>query len=198
MKKNLFIAMFLVLVLALTAAQTAGNAGFSMGTWNKNVYKNDFLDIKFKLPDGWKKYGDEEMAELMNLGTDLLNDNQKYITELAKLNLVYYFLVNNPSTGDAILVMSEKSALDYTLDYYLVATKTQLETLDKINYQVGEIRTEKVAGKEYGSFLAAVNMGGICKFQKYYVRKMDKYFVSIIATSGNGEEAINDMMKNFK
>ncbi len=59
--------------------KSTGNAAaeFSTGEWYGNVYTNDFIGIKYELPQGWEKYGDEEIAEIMNLGKEFLNDNQK-------------------------------------------------------------------------------------------------------------------------
>jgi len=196
MKKRIFTLVLLVFVLMTAVAAPSANSELSMGEWKKNVYTNDFLGVKYKLPDGWKKYSDEEMAEIMHLGTELLSDNQKYLAELAKLNLVYYILVNNPSTGDNIVVMTEKSPLDYTIDYYLDTVKSQLQGIENINYEVGEISKETVAGNEYNVLVA--NVAGVNMTQKYYARKIGKYFLSIIATSRKGEAAINDMMKAFQ
>ena len=114
------------------------------------------------------------MAEIMQLGSDLLNDNQKYLAELAKLNLVYYMLTNNPATGDNIVVMTEKSPLDYTIEYYLDSVKNQLQNIGNINYEVGEISKETIAGYEYSVLVA--NIVGVNMTQKYYARKMGKYF----------------------
>jgi len=201
MKKNLFILLLSVFLLTTVFAakpEDSGNAQISMGEWKKNVYINDFLNIKYRLPDGWTRYSDEDIAEIMKLGTDLISNDQQYLAELAKLNLVYYMLVNNPATGDNIVVLTEKAALDYTLDYYLDSVKTQMQNLGTANYETGEITKEQVAGVEYSAFLADASAGNVSMTQKYYSRKLGKFFVSIIATSKNGEASINDFMKAFE
>lgn len=198
MKRNLFVLVLLMFVLAMAVAAPKSSGELSMGEWKKNVYTNDFLGIKYRLPEGWTRYGDAEMAEIMQLGTELISDNQKYLAELAKLNLVYYMLVNNPSTGDNIVVLTEKSALDYTVDYYIDAVKTQLQNVDALKYEFSATSKEKIAGVEYNALVATASTGNISMTQKYYARKMGKYFVSIIASSRSGEAAINDMMKAFE
>lgn len=201
MKKNLFILLLSVFVLAMVFAakpEDSGNAQISMGEWKKNVYINDFLNIKYRLPDGWTRYSDEDMAEIMKLGTELLSNDKQYLAELAKLNLVYYMLANNPATGDNIVVLTEKSALDYTLDYYLDSVKTQLQDVGTLSYEIGDITKENLAGLEYSVLVANASAGGISMTQKYYARKIGKYFLAIIATSKNGEAAIKDIMKAFE
>lgn len=171
---------------------------FSMGEWNNNVYTNNFLGLKFSLPQGWTYSSDEEIAEMMNLGIELLNDDQKAAAELSKLTSVYYIAANNPNTGDSVAVMSEKPSMDVTTEFYINQLKSHLSTVESVNYEIGEISKEKVADREYDTIIATTNVSGIKVAQKYYVYKMDEYFVAIIVTSVTGEEGIKDIIKSFE
>lgn len=171
---------------------------FSMGEWNNNVYTNDFLGLKFNLPEGWTYSSDEEIAEMMNLGIELLNDDQKAAAELSKLTSVYYIAANNPNTGDSVAVMSEKPSMDVTTEFYINQLKSQLSTVESVSYEIGEIAKEQVADREYDTITATTNVSGIKIAQKYYVYKMDEYFVAIIATSVTGEDGIKDIIKSFE
>ena len=171
---------------------------FSMGEWNNNVYTNDFLGLKFNLPQGWTYSSDDQIAEMMNLGNEFLNDDQKIAAEVAKLTSAYYMVANDPNTGNSVTILSEKPAMDFTTEYYLNQLKTQLSSVESLNYEIGEISKEKVAGREYDTLVVTTTMSGINLTQKYYVYKMDKYFVGIIVTSVTGEDGIKDMMKSFE
>lgn len=171
---------------------------FSMGSWSDNVYSNDFLGLKFKLPNGWKYSSDEEIAEMMNLGTELLNDEQKAAAEISKLNNAYYMVANDPNTGDNISIISEKPAMEVTTEFYINQLKTQLQNVNTINYEIGETSKETVAGKECDTLTVDASMSGVKMTQRYYIYKVDKYVICIISTSTSGEEKINDMMKNFE
>lgn len=171
---------------------------FSMGEWNNNVYTNNFLGLKFSLPQGWTYSSDEEIAEMMNLGIELLNDDQKAAAELSKLTSVYYIAANNPNTGDSVAVMSEKPSMDVTTEFYINQLKSHLSTVESVNYEIGEISKEKVADREYDTIIATTNVSGIKVAQKYYVYKMDEYFVAIIVTSVTGEDGIKDIIKSFE
>ncbi|MBO4732183.1 MAG: hypothetical protein J5597_05190 [Spirochaetaceae bacterium] len=196
MKKALFVLILLVFALTMAVAQ---KTEFSLGEWKDDVYTNNFLGIKFRLPDGWKKSDDETIAQIMNLGAELLNDNQKKLVEIAKLNSVYYLLANNPATGDTIIVMTEKSLLDYTTEYYLNAIKNGLQSVESIEYEIGDASKEKVAGREYQTLTAkAKSLDGFYVTQRYYVYKIDKYFLGIIVTSTTGKDTISEMMKAFE
>lgn len=171
---------------------------FSMGEWNNNVYTNDFLGLTFNLPEGWTYSSDEQIAEMMNLGAEFLNDDQKVAAEVAKLTSAYYMVANDPNTGNSVSIISEKPAMEFTTEYYLNQVKTQLGAVESMSYEIGDISKEKVAGREYDIITATTTISGIEFTQKYYVYKMDKYFVSIIATSVTGEDGIKDIIKNFE
>lgn len=169
-----------------------------MGEWKGNTYSNEFLGLKFNLPQGWAYSSDEEIAQMMNVGAELLNDDQKIAAELAKLTSVYYMVANNPNTGDSVSILSEKPMMDVTTEYYLDQLKTQLAAVESMNYEIGDTSKEKVSGKEFETLTVTASMSGIEVAQKYYVCKMDEYFVCIIATSTSGETGINDMIKSFE
>lgn len=171
---------------------------FSMGEWNNNVYTNEFLGLKFNLPEGWTYASDEEIADMMNLGTELLNDDQKAAAEVSKLTTAYYMVANDPNTGNSISIISEKPVMEVSTEYYMNELKTQLSAVESINYEIGETSKEKIADREYDILTASASMSGVKITQKYYIYKMDRYFVGIIVTSTTGETALNEMIKSFE
>ena len=192
--------MLFVSIVTFAAAKDAPSAApsdFSIGEWNGNVYTNDFLGISYKLPDGWTKLSDEEIAAVMHLGIEMLNDNQKALADLAKLTVVYYMLAKSPATGENISVFTEKVPVDVTAIYYLENLKAQLPTITAINYTIGEFTKETVGGREYDVLTATAEASGRTLTQKYYCYKLGKYFLSIIASSMNGEKAVDNLIKAF-
>ena len=171
---------------------------FSMGEWNNGVYENKFLGRKFKLPEGWTYSSDEEIAKIMNIGKELLNDDQKAAAEIANLTSVYYIMANNPNTGDNISITTEKPLMEVTTEYYLNELKSQLSSVESIKYEVGEVTKETVANTEFDVLTATGKSNGIEFTQKYYVRKMDKYFVDILVTDISGKEDIKNITTYFE
>lgn len=174
------------------------STAFSMGGWSNNVYKNDFLGLEFHLPQGWAYYSQSEIAEMMNIGVELLNDDQKAYAELSKLTSIYYMVANNPNTGNNISILSEKTTVDYTVDYYINQLKTQLASLESVNYTIGETSTKVIAGKAYQVLSVSTNISGVTVVQEYFIRKLDKYFVCIIVTDVDPQQTISDIIANFK
>ncbi len=61
---------------------------FSLGSWDGKVYKNDFLGLQYNEPETWSHSSDEEIAKMMNVGKEMLNDDQKATFEASKPNNV--------------------------------------------------------------------------------------------------------------
>ncbi|MBR4386532.1 MAG: hypothetical protein IKP51_08435 [Treponema sp.] len=201
MKKSFFAFVFFLFAVAFVAAEDAQESAakeFSTGEWNENVYTNDFLGIKYTMPEGWTKYNDEQIAEMMNLGKELLNDNQKKFAELSKLTTVYHLLANNPMNGDTVCVITEKTFLGISAETYSKTLKTQLEALDAIDYQVSDITTREIAGREFSELKTTVQAIGFDITQIYYSYRLGKYILSIIVTSRGGDEGIDSMLKDFE
>ncbi len=195
MKKTVLLLMLFVSAVAFAAAAPSD---FSIGEWNGNVYSNDFLGISYKLPDGWIKYSDEEIAAVMNLSLEMLNDNQKALADLAKLTVVFHMIVKNPETGDNISVLTEKVHLDVTSIYYLENLKAQLSALTAINYTIGELSKGTIGGRGYDVLTATARVSDKTLTLKYYCCKLGKYFLSIVASSMNGEKAAGNLIKAFE
>lgn len=171
---------------------------FSMGEWNNNVYTNEFLGLKFNLPTDWTYSSDEEIAEMMNIGVEMLNDDQKAAAEIAKLTGVYYMVAQDSNTGNNVNIFSEKQITEISTEKYITALKTQLSAVQSISYEIGETSKEKVANKECDTLTVSAKMSGVEVMQKYYIYKIDEYVIGIIATSLNGETGINEIMECFE
>ena len=171
---------------------------FSMGEWNNKVYTNDFLGLKYNLPEGWTYSSEAEIAQMMSVGAELLNDDQKAAAEIAKLTSVYYMVAQDSNTGNNVNIFSEKQLADITIEEYINALETQLLAVQSMNYKVEGTSKEKIGNIEADTLTLSVTASGIEIMQKYYIYKIDKYMIGIIATSLNGETGINEIAKCFE
>ena len=201
--KILLVAMMLFSLVACGKAKNpsenvinSGNkAEFSMGEWKNNVYTNEFLNMKFNLPEGWNYASDEEIVQLMNLGSDILSGDKKYTDEVAKLTSAYYFFASDPNSGSSVSLFTEKPMIGVTMDYYLSQVKSQLEAVTEIKYEIGENSKQTIAGKEYTTL--RVTAPEYEMIQKYYLRQMDDYFIGMIVTTQD-ETTIDQIISHFE
>lgn len=165
-----------------------------LGTWEGDVYKNKDLDIKFTLPAGWKAASNSDLAKTMKIGEEVLADEGKYLSEVAKLTSVYYASATERTTGNNIIIMSEKSTLSF--DDYKEAIKEQLVSLTDMKYEVKNEGTEKLGEKTFSTINLDVTAYGLN--QKYYIRQEGNVYLSIIMTSIDGDVTFNKLAESFK
>ena len=146
-----------------------------------NVYTSEYADITFKLPEGWAFSTDEQIANMMSVGVEALNDEKDNLEKILEQTALYDMVANDQTTGASVMVMFEKSLMNVNEEYYLNNVKKGLETVTNMGYEVSdEITKEKVGGKEYSSITAKVPAYNMV--QKYYVEKKGDYFIGMIIT----------------
>lgn len=180
---------------------TTGNetktTDISRGEWNGNQYVNEFANIKFNLPSGWSKYSDEQIAQVMNVGVELLNDDQKKLAELAQSMVIYGMVANDDTTKANVSVILEKPAIKITPESYATNLKQQLEAVSSIQYKVNETATAKVGAEEYTSLTSTASVSGVEIGQSYYIRAEGDYIITIIVTT-TGEGQLDTILKCFE
>ena len=169
---------------------------FKRGAWENNVYTSEFANITFKLPDGWTYSRDEEIAEMMNIGVEALNEDQQAMSKLAEQTSVYDMVSNDPSTGASVMVMFEKTPMKVTTDFYIDKLKSGLEEVEAINYTIGDVTTENIGSNEYTVLTATVPEYNMV--QKYYIKAEGNYFIDVLVTYIEGKTELNDIMSNFQ
>lgn len=180
---------------------TTGNetktTDISRGEWDGNQYVNEFANIKFNLPSGWSKYSDEQIAQVMNVGVELLNDDQKKLAELAQSMVIYGMVANDDTTKANVSVLLEKPTMKITPESYATSLKQQLEAVSSIQYKVNETATAKVGSEEYTALTSTASVSGVEIGQSYYIRAEGDYIITIIVTT-TGEGQLDTILKCFE
>ncbi len=170
----------------------------TLGKWSGNTYTNDYLKIKFEMPSNWQRYSDEEILEVMKIGLEYLDNDEKITEKLLELNNVSFLMASDPDTGSSVIMMSEKVALkNASIKFYTDVLKKQLGSVTAMNYELYDSKEEEIAGENYTAMTFKASSNGIDMMQKYYVRKIDDYFFSIILTSPDNEDFLNEMVNSI-
>lgn len=195
MKKIISCALILAIAISVVGCDLSNlapsdKAELSRGNVSGNKYTNEFLGFTFTAPDSWVYSTDEEIAAAMNLGMEnFLDENYKKALE------------NNPSVYDMMVVDSvtrsnitvayenlEKSfASNITVDQYISALKTQLNSVSSIKYTFTD-KTEKVSlgETEFTRSVCEATAYGVSMTQAYYLYKIDGYMAVVIVTIQGG------------
>lgn len=164
----------------------------SMARWEGDTFISSWAGFKVSLPEGWMKLTDEEIKQVIDMGSDAVaGSSGEKVQEYIDANVIYpMYISENPENmvevdfASSIIVVYEKMvALNNVLvkdgETYLKSMKSQLEQTD-MGYEFGEIEKVQFAGSEYHKIVA--ELGELNLKQIYYSKKVDSYIVSFIIT----------------
>lgn len=170
------------------------------GKWDGETFTSEFADLKLQLPDGWVSATDEEIASIMGVTVEALNNNGNQLSEeLLKQQSIYDAVVQNKTTGNNIIIMLENLKMSVggtkcTEEEYMDAVKEQIKQSSGDGYKFGEVYEEKVGTYTYKVFKAEIT--DTEQVQYFYARRVEDYMNSIVVTICD-DEKIEDIMKNF-
>lgn len=198
MKKIVSLLLAIMMLATLTACSTA--ASFNRGVWEDKTFTSEFSGISVTLPDDdWNISTDEELAELMGIGSEAYEDVNKLALELAKIKTVTDMGVDNGVTGTSVMVMYENLSLvangkSYDEAKFADEMATALKDNTLYEYTIGDTYTTELCGKEYLVLPAQVAEYGL--YQNYMLCREGNYMIEIIFT-GFGEEGMDEAMSLF-
>ncbi len=174
-------------------------AELAHGTWEGLTFTSEFAGLSLTLPsDAWTIATDEELAELMDIGTEA-TDLDEMQQVLAKLLVVQDMMAQNSETGESILLQYENLGLQAggetvtTEDYADLLVDTLLAT-DALPYTVDEPRERTICGRAYIEVPARVEEYGLS--QSYFVRREGDYMVELVLTAF-GDTGIDALLALF-
>lgn len=209
MKKFKSILMASMLVMATALAGCSGDAAdapagdaaavpFTLGQWNDTTFENEWLNMKIAAPADTTISSDEEIAQLMGVGADILSQSTEGDTDalknIADLATSYGFMITN-STGtfNSQLVyenLDVSGGPDTTEEEYANIVAETILQVPELDYaDVGRSEVE-IAGKTF--YKMELTMSGGLVAQDYYLYKQDNYMVSFIVTYTEDMKATSD------
>ncbi len=209
--KKILISIAIILTMTATLlggcaddnADNNSNSTFSRGTITDNVYSSEYSGLTFTPPNSdWIYASDEEMASMMNVSVDILNDvgisaSQEEINAVT----IYDMIAQDPYSGTNVIILYEnlslvQDGLSYSAEDYLQASN---EMLEQTGFYDNFSATNEVTlcGETYVSQNITGNMNGVATNQYYFTRRIDDYMLSIIISLFGNQYDIDSMLANF-
>lgn len=183
------------------AAEEESAESYEAGVLTETSYESRFLNMKFTAPDGYVMATAEELGNVIDAGTESLNEEGQAATAAAVADSTNEMMVANPNGMPSVAIITEKLPLiNLTEEQYLDAAKQSFtEYQDEINYEVPEENAAKViAGSEYKGFVADAEYQGIEIVQEFWVRKVaDRMALVTITYTADMAEDVEQLMANF-
>ena len=210
MKKILISAAIILTMTAMFLGGCADNNSdyntgktFSRGTITDNIYSSEYSGLTFTPPNSdWVYASDEEMASMMNVSVDILNDvgisaSQEEINAVT----IYDMIAQDPYSGTNVIILYEnlslvQDGLSYSAEDYLQASNEMLaQTGFYDNFSA--ISEVTLCGETYVSQNITGSMNGVATNQYYFTRRIDDYMLSIIISLFGNQYDIDSMLANF-
>lgn len=159
----------------------------SRGTWENDVYSNEYMDFSFAQPEGWDHSTDTQMAELFSVGPSALTEEGTFDYDLEKEQNIYDMFCMEPLSGNSVAIMYEKLFVDVTMDAYLEIVKAQIAPEDpNDDIEFVDEGTVTIAGQEYNYFeIEYVSTGAR---QTYSIRQIGDHMTVILITDANPDD----------
>ena len=189
MKKLTSLLLAVVMVVLLVGCM-GGSVEISRGTTSGDTYRSETLNLQFTKPASWVYATDEEIAAAVNVGADLL-DNEDLKTALENNPAIYDMLVKDLSTGTNVMIGYENLAKtlssNITEKQYLDAVKEQFGAVSSVKVTFSETYdTVKLGKTDFLRVVCNTTASGVSMQQVYYVHKMDGYMGLVIVTIPKG------------
>lgn len=164
-------------------------------------YSNPDMGLSITLPGGWKRYSDEELAELFgaaaaNVGGERLSE----LPEEGQQRIVFYAI--NLTDGSTLNIIAQKCERDIMNTYKLITDEDLLRQVMEgvaLTFEEGGVQFEHIDYFELPfsvdpakkHFAASADVSGITMIQFMEMSEEILYTVSIFAiTPESGEAAI--------
>lgn len=161
----------------------------SRGIVSENVYTSEFLSVTFEKPEEWIYATDEEMAQLVDLGQDIieLNSLEKMLSETATV----YDMSASDDKGNSVMICYENTMLtalrEITEDEFEQQLKVNLAKVEGYDYEYVSSEDVTLGEGEFKKIVFTVTVENITLSQAYYIKVIGKYAASVIITSTDGE-----------
>lgn len=162
-----------------------------LGTTTGNVYSHDKLGFSVSIPSDWSVGTQETMAEVTEMGSKLMGDNEKAVAEAMQMNVARLLFASRLPQGaftlefnDNLIVMAERvidvSFLPKSEDDYLDALLLQLNASNLSYDEISKKGKREAGGVALHRMDSEMSLAGQRILQEYYVIRRDSYFVALI------------------
>ena len=188
MKKILAMLLVIASLFSFAACGIIGGTKVELtrGTLDENVYTNDVLGFTFTKPSSWVYSTDEEIADAMNLGIDLLGKD-KFQASLESAASLFDMMAVDRVSGTNLSVgyenLKNTHSSNISVERYIEALEQQLKGVTTMTVEFPDEYDEVTLGEvEFTRVVCTTTMYSVEMQQIYYLHKIDKYMVFITVT----------------
>ncbi|MCL2563642.1 MAG: hypothetical protein FWE08_06365 [Oscillospiraceae bacterium] len=189
--------------------QAAGEA--KRGSWDGDVFISEYLGLQFTLPSGWAAASDEEMAEIMGMGIDVIDGMDLFGLDMDIGGLMDVFGVMNVTdmmasslfTGASIDISFERLIFPHNRmseEEYIESMAASMEMLgmDDLSMEIINFPgTTKIGAYAWYSYGMVMEFMGVEIFSRYFITIQDGFSRTITITYVEGSETVEEILEMF-
>ena len=186
MKKSFsLLLIFVITAVSLCSCAMFGNTNLMRGTITDNTYTNTSLGITLTLPDGWRFYSTSEIASVMNITKEILEDPD--ILDSTDISTFMDFMAVDAKETNNINMSIENLATtgnqNLSDEELLAMLQEQVQQqLPSAQYTFSQSTTVTLGNGQFLKTEAQCTYSGIRMSQYIYIRKLGNHAVAITAT----------------
>lgn len=171
------------------------------GTIADGVYTNESFGISFPVASNMIACTDEQIAQTLSLGTDMIAEEGTYSVEDmeeamqgALYDTILLFSDNSSNVSVIYEDMDKSQAISLDEEQYLKALANNLESMTSMGYEIGETSTQNISGTEFASLTATAS--GFT--QKYCLHQVGNYMIEFIFTyTDASQQEVEDFISSI-
>lgn len=170
------------------------------GIINETEYESEWLGIRFVAPEGTILLTQEELDEMMGIGTEMLSG------EVDELQLKYAEMTSVvemmcKATGDVpnLIITVEKMINNLSVEEYISAFEQTLAQISSVKYTVeSDAETVTIGGEEFHKIATITDMQGSIAKQDFFIRILgDRVIAFTLTYTEETADMAEDMMNAF-
>lgn len=178
----------------------------TLGSVEKNVYKNDYFGLEIPVIDNWVVYTEAELEGLMQSTTDLIQDVSDGKMDLSEADVFFTFAMRDEE--DINLASSQLNVAVEKVGFVaaITSTKAYAENAIKqfeefnIGFECSEVKEREINGKKFSYYETTLPTLGEEWKQAQYIAKTGNYYlcVSFSAFTKEGYDQLADVVSKMK
>ena len=172
----------------------------SLGKAEGTVYESEFLGMGFNLPEGWNFYTDEQIKELNNLTSDMVDDD--VAKQLAEASLIHDMYAMDSLGSSTTIILEKMSAISSAIVDEKTYAESSVRQIPKALESLGftEVKTTigstDLCGEEHVTIdIEATSPNGVL-YEKVICVKIGQYIACITVATLDGTETAA-ILSNF-
>lgn len=170
---------------------------YAKGTLTENGWESQWLGLRFTAPEGMVMSTEEELAETMGIGQEILaQDFTEQQLAYAELATVYEMMCSD-AMGSNVILMAEKLPMTLTADQYIEILANQMTSVTAVQYEVkSDDEVVTIGGIEFNKLACAADYEGVSLCQDYYITIKDNRAVALAVTYTDATADVSESILN--